>query len=337
MSVVVLFFCYLNMLNSPAGVEQEKTFIVESGQSVSEIASNLYKEKLIKSEFIFKLYIKKSPKDYIFREGSYNLNYKMNIKDVLEELTKSISLKPEKRITFIEGWDLRAYAKILEEKEFFSVNEFFELSGEPMLNYKLLSSNKKLKNYSEQFDFLKDKPEEYGLEGYLFPDTYNFFTDASAEDVIVKMLQNFDKKLSVKMRDDIKKQGKTIYEIITMASIIQKEVQSEDDMKMVSGIFWNRINNKQALESCATLAYVLGVNKAIYSYEDTRTPSAYNTYINRGLPPGPISNPGLKAIEAAIYPTENNYNYFLSRPDTKETIFSVTYEEHLLNKNKYLK
>ncbi|MFA7600890.1 MAG: endolytic transglycosylase MltG, partial [Patescibacteria group bacterium] len=71
--------------------------------------------------------------------------------------------------------------------------------------------------------------------------------------------------------------------------------------------------------------------------EDTRTPSAYNTYINRGLPPGPISNPGLKAIEAAIYPTENNYNYFLSRPDTKETIFSITYEEHLLNKNKYLK
>ena len=318
-----MFFYYFNILNFSSGIDQEKVFVIEKGQSINEISANLYKEGLIKSEFIFKFYIKKSSQKYIFREGSYNLNYKMNMKEILEELTKSISLKPEKRITFIEGWSLKDYAKILEAKEFFSSEEFLEKT--------------KSNNYSDKFDFLKDKPKEYSLEGYLFPDTYNFFEDASIDDIINRMLQNFDKKLSQEMRAEIKRQNKSIHEIITMASIVEKEVQSEKDMKMVSGLFWNRIKNRQALESCATLAYILGVNKDIYTYEDTRTPSAYNTYINRGLPPGPIANPGVKAIEAAIYPENNNYNYFLTDPKTKNTIFSSTYEEHLSNRNKYLK
>lgn len=334
---LICFFSYIRAVNYSSNKNQTIVFKIDGGSSISEIGEDLYKQNLIKSKFVFKLYIRFSKKELIFREGSYDLNYNMNIKEVVEELTKKISLKPENTVTFIEGWSVRDYYKVLEKNFSTKEEDFFNIVGEPMLNYQLLSSGIRPKDFSGQFDFLKDKPNYYGLEGYLFPDTYRFFEDASLEDVIVRMLKNFDQKLTSKMREDIIAQGKTIFEIVTMASIIQKEVQSEDDMKMVSGLFWNRIKNGQALESCATLAYILGVNKAIYSYEDTRTPSAYNTYINRGLPPGPISNPGIKAIEAAIYPIENNYNYFLSRPDTKETIFSITYEEHLLNKNKYLK
>jgi UPF0755 protein len=122
-----------------------------------------------------------------------------------------------------------------------------------------------------------------------------------------------------------------------MASIIEKEVRSTSDMKIVSGIFWNRIKNGQALQSCATLAYVLGVNKAQYSLEDTKVDSLYNTYKYRGLPPGPIANPGLDAITAAIYPESTNYNYFLSDPATGKTIYSKTLDEHNANKYKYLK
>lgn len=334
---LAMFFSYIRNINYSSGKNQSVIFVVYKGDSVSDIGDKLHNQNLIKSERVFKAYIRFSEKDAIFREGSYDLNYNMNIKEIVEELTKKISLKPEKKVTFIEGWSVRDYYKVLEKNFSTKEEDFFNMVGEPMLDYQLLSSGMRPKDFSKQFDFLKDKPDYYGLEGYLFPDTYRFFEDASLEDIVVRMLKNFDQKLTSKMREDIVAQGKTIFEIVTMASIIQKEVQSEDDMKMVSGLFWNRIKNGQALESCATLAYILGVNKAIYSYEDTRTPSAYNTYINRGLPPGPISNPGIRAIEAAIYPTENNYNYFLSRPDTKETIFSVTYEEHLLNKNKYLK
>jgi UPF0755 protein len=175
------------------------------------------------------------------------------------------------------------------------------------------------------------------LEGFLFPDTYRIFRDAGAERIIEKMLDNFGDKLTSQMREDIKKQERTIYETIIMASIIEKEVRTPEDMQIVSGIFWDRIKNGQALESCATLAYILGVNKAQYSEEDTKIDSLYNTYKYRGLPPSPISNPGLNAIKAAIYPKYTEYNYFLSRPDTGETVFSRTYAEHLENKRKYLK
>ncbi|MDP2736501.1 MAG: endolytic transglycosylase MltG, partial [bacterium] len=137
--------------------------------------------------------------------------------------------------------------------------------------------------------------------------------------------------------EEIKKQNKTIFEIVTMASIIEKEVRSTDDMKIVSGIFWNRIKNGQGLESCATLAYILGVNKPQYSVEDTKIDSPYNTYKYRGLPPGPIANPGFNAINAAVYPENTNYNYFLSDPETGKTIFSKILDEHNANKYKYLK
>jgi UPF0755 protein len=149
------------------------------------------------------------------------------------------------------------------------------------------------------------------------------------------MLDNFNKKLSIKMREDIKKQGKTIFEIITLASIIEKEVSKEEDRKIVAGIFYKRLKQGIHLESCATINYILGNNKKQLSFEDTRVESPYNTYLNKGLPPGPISNPGIFAIKAAIYPQETDYLFFLSKP-TGETVFSKTFEEHNKNKRKWL-
>jgi UPF0755 protein len=192
---------------------------------------------------------------------------------------------------------------------------------------------------AQSFDFLRVLPDNATLEGYLFPDTYRIFKDAAAEDIVVKMLANFDKKLAPETRAEISRQGKTLPEIITMASLIEKEVRGADDMKIVSGIFWNRIKNGQALQSCATLAYVLGVNKAQYSEADTKVDSPYNTYQNRGLPPGPIANPGLNAIIAAVYPVQTDYNFFLTAEvnGASKVIYSRTYDEHLRNKGKYLR
>jgi UPF0755 protein len=119
-----------------------------------------------------------------------------------------------------------------------------------------------------------------------------------------------------------------------MASIIEREANKDEDRKIISGIFWNRIKIGQALQSCATVSYVLGENKKQFSYEETRVNSPYNTYINPGLPPGPINNPGLLAIKASIYPQESSYHYFLNNPQNGETIFSKTLEEHNLNKAK---
>jgi len=174
------------------------------------------------------------------------------------------------------------------------------------------------------------------LEGFLFPDTYQFPINVNGEEVAVRMRENFDKKLTSDLKEEIEKQGKTIFEIITMASLIEKEVQTKEDKEIVSGIFWKRIELGKPLESCATIAYIKGVDQWRYSFEDTRIDSPYNTYLNPGLPLGPICNPGLESIIAAIYPKSSQYWYYLSTPEG-ETIFSQTLEEHNIAKAKYLK
>ena len=244
----------------------------------------------------------------------------------------------DKTVTIIEGWNSRQIAEKLADSQLgFSVDDFLKIAGQPKKNYQSLPANQWPEDFSDNYEFLKDKPKQVGLEGYLFADTYRFRPSSSPKEVIIKLLDNFDQQLNTKMRQDIEQQGRTIYQIITMASLLEKEVKTEQDMKIVADIFWRRIKNGQRLESCATLAYILGQNKPQYSFEDTRINSPYNTYINSGLPPGPIGSPSLKAIKAAIYPIPNNYNFFLSRPDNGETIFSRNFEEHKINKAKFLK
>jgi UPF0755 protein len=319
-------------LDSKAGI---KVFSVKEGQFVGQISRSLKEQSFIGSDVFFRFYASRSGLDKKFQVGAYELSASLSAKEIAVKLASGNIIDEEREVTVIEGWTRRDLAKKFKEWGLGEENDFYFLAGEPMKECQKKSPE--LKDYSSRFDFLADKPECRGLEGYLFPDTYRLYKNASAGDLVDKMLRNFNSKLTSEMREDIKKQGKTIYEIATMASVVEKEVRSDEDMKIVAGIFWNRLASGQGLESCATLAYILGVNKAIYSLEDTQIESLYNTYKYQGLPPGPISNPGFKAIWAAIYPTKTDFNYFLSRPDTGETVFSKTYQEHLNNKNKYLK
>lgn len=341
--IIIVFIlgvsAYYDGISSPAenGEMKDASFVISEGEGVKKIGRNLVAEKLIKSQFYFEVYVWHKGLEKKFQAGKYGLNTAMNIKDVVRILTSGEVILDETSITVIEGWNLRDIGHYLEGEGMFQTEELMELTGFPMINYDLDKTLPRPKDYSDKFSFLADKPDNYGLEGYLFPDTYQIYKDASIEDIILKLLANFNRKLTPGMREEIKKQKKTIFEIITLASIIQKEVRSEKDMKIVSGVFNNRIENGQPLQSCATLSYILGVNKSIYSIEDTQIDSSYNTYKNYGLPPGPISNPGLKAIEAAIYPENTDYNYFLSKKENGETVFSRTLEEHNLNKAKYLK
>ena len=331
----VFYWRGINSVVSKTG--QDVQFSISSGESVEKIGENLVEANLIKSKFYFKVYVRWNGLEAKLQAGEYVLNPAISIKEIVKILTGGETLSKERTIKIIEGWNIREISQYFEREGMFQSEELLELIGFPQVDYRYNKDMPTPKNYSADFDFLADKPAYYSLEGYLFPDTYRIFKDAALDDIVLKMLDNFSQKLTPEMREDIKRQGKTIYEIVTMASLLEKEVKTEEDMKIVSGIFWDRIKNRQALESCATLAYVLGVNKPQYTTEDTKIDSPYNTYQNRGLPPGPISNPGLKAIRAAIYPEYTDYNYFLSRPDTGETDFSETYEEHIRKKAKYLK
>lgn len=233
-----------------------------------------------------------------------------------------LQAKPEIQLRVIEGWNRKQIQSSWEQAGIIFTKPLKEETAGA---------------WSSRFDFLKGVPAKDSLEGYLFPDTYRIYASSTSETAIEKLLANFADKVTPEMIADIKRQGRTLPEVITLASLIEKEVRSSADMEIVSGIFWNRLERRQPLQSCATLAYILGENKPQYSEADTKIDSPYNTYQHYGLPPAPIANPGLRAILAALHPSTTPYNYFLTRPDTGETVFSKTYEEHLRNKAKYLK
>lgn len=298
--------------------EKEIIFDIEKGQGTKEISINLKKEGLIKSVTLFRLYTLFKGISGKLQAGEYSLSPSMKIPEIANKFVLGDVI--EEKIIIIEGWNLREIAQYLEGKGF-SKEKFFELSK---------------KDFSAQFDFLKDKPKNLSLEGYLFPDTYQIKRGENLEDVIRKFLKNFDKKLTKELREEITNQGKSIFEILTMASLIEKEVKTLEDKKLVSGILWKRLKNNIPLQVDATITYITGKKTTEISIEETQIDSPYNTYKYRGLPLGPISNPGLDSILAAIYPKESEYWYYLSIP-TGQTIFSKTLEEHNLAKAKYLK
>ena len=317
----VIWLAYKSEINSPFDQSgQNLNFVIESGETVSKIAKNLVDAEVIRSALYFKTYIWQEGLENKLQAGAYILSSKLSIEDIVKILISGDIINNEIKITTLEGWTIYDISEYLTKSGVADKKEFLKLTEDKF----------------KDFSFLKNLPKKANLEGYLFPDTYTIFNYASEEDIIVKMLKNLDKKLTPQMREDIKKQGKSIHEIIIMASLIEKEVQTDADMKIVSGIFWNRLRDGMRLESDATLTYALRDKVAAHTREDLKIDTPYNSYMYAGLPPGPIGNPGVKAIEAAINPAKTDYYFFLTGTSGK-THFAKTYNEHLRNKNKYMK
>lgn len=313
-----LFYFRYQVYYSHGSAKEEKVFEIKKGEGNREIAANLKKESFISGEIYFYYYSKIQGITNKALPGIYKLSGNMTIPEIAHIITNPQDLRL--KVTFPEGWNAKKMAARLKENNL-PGDEFLELI-------------KDVDRFRPKYDFLADAKIKT-LEGYLFPDTYYFPPDSDGEKIIRLMLNNFGLKIDSDIRAEIKSQGKTISEIVTMASILEMEVKSKDDRETVSGIFWNRIKQGMPLQSCATLAFVLGENKKQYTYEDTQIKSLFNTYQNAGLPPGPIGNPGLASIEAAANPKDTGYFYFLSDPETGKTVFSKTIDEHNANKDRY--
>lgn len=296
-----------------------KMFKIEKGEGSRTVSEKLVQEKLISGKWYFYYYMQTHDLLNKILPGDYQLSGNMAIPEIATTITQEQNKFA--KITFPEGWDSKKMAERLSANDF-SGEEFLEIVKNPPVEL------------TNKYSFFSLLPRGTNLEGYLFPDTYFFSQKFSTVEITGKILNNFDNQLTPDLREEIKKQGKSLNEIITMASIIEREVKNNEDRKVVSGIFWNRIKAGQPLQSCATISFILGVSKDQYSFEDTRIQSPYNTYLNQGLPPGPISNPGISSIEAAIYPAQTSYNYFLSDPESGKTVFSKNIEEHNANKVK---
>jgi UPF0755 protein len=303
------------------GISKEtRRFEVQSGENIFDLSGRLKANGLIASRLAFLWTIAREGKTKQLVAGAYALSGELSITEIVFLVTEGKIIPRDIRITFPEGWDAQKMSERLTAND---------LPGAEFLTL----TQKIWPQWRKSFDFLVDLPADASLEGFLFPDTYYFDPNASAESIIEKMLMNFGKKIDAELRNAVKNKAPSLYAAVTLASIVENEVRSESDRQMVSDIFLRRLAIGQPLQSDATIQYILGIDKIQHTFEETRVVSPYNTYINPGLPPGPIGNPGLMAVHSAIFPKGNSYFYFLSDPNTGETIFSVTYEEHLRNKN----
>jgi len=269
-----------------------EVFLVEKGQGAKEISLNLKKQHLIRYSSLFRIYALWRGKAGKLEAGEYELSPRMNIPEIIEKMAAGDRIR--KIITIIEGWTV-----------------------------------KDIENYLKKQDIVIGGNLASNLEGYLFPDTYEIYSGEDAEEIIKRMLDNFDKKVRSRFGENLS------FETVIMASLLEKEVQTLEDKKIVAGILWKRLESSMPLQVDATITYITGRKSTQITKEELQIDSFYNTYRYKGLPPGPICNPGLESIEAAIYPKETDFWFYLSTPEGK-TIFSRTLKEHNLAKKKYL-
>lgn len=321
---------------------EDKTLIeveVPMGSSVNDIADILYEKNLIRSASVFKLMADFSNKANKMQAGKYELSKSMTIERIIDELLTGRVSVTTISITIREGDDIRKIASRLanEYKMNFTEEEF-------------IKEAKQIDKYVDSFPILSNIPKEryetdFPLEGYLFPDTFYVFADSTPEQIINKLIGEFQRKFDDEIQDKAEQMGLSVDEVVTLASIIQNEGKYEDFEK-ISAVFHNRLKMNMRLESCATVNYVLDkeVSQINITTEDTKIESPYNTYRNGGLPIGPISSPGQAAILAALNPYEEymkdgNKMLFFVLMDPREGLhaFNTNYDDHVRDKRKYEK
>jgi len=300
--------------------QEDVTIIIDRGDSVSAISEKLASIRVVPSKFLFKIVVLFFDYDKL-KAGKYDLQKGSNMIDVVKTLIEGSDLFDEKIIKITEGWTIKDIDQYLSKKGFIKIGEFVEES-------------KNIEKYRSGYNFLQDKRIS-SLEGYLFPDTYKIYTSADASVIIKKMLSNFELRLMQQVREEIIDKKLSMLDVVILASIIEKEVRLVQDKEIVAGIFLKRMANNMPLQADSTLNYFTGNSSFRLNSVELKIDSKYNTYIYRGLPPTPISNPGLKSIQAAVYPKKSPYLYFLSK-ETGETVFSATFSEHVANKRKWL-
>ena len=297
------------------------------GQNASQVADALLSLGLISDATLFKNYLRYYGLDRQLEAGSYELTPGMTIPEIAQALTDASP--PEVTVRITEGWRREQIADWIDQQPEipFSGAEFLQATGAGVI-------------VSPQISIAAEIPEGATLEGFLFPDTYRLEKDAPATDLVERMLRNLDEKYTPQMRLDSLNNGLTVYEVITLASIVEREAVVPDERPTIASVYLNRLAAGMRLEADPTVQYAMGyqpetgqwwnLNLTQADYRAVNSP--YNTYLYPGLPPGPIANPGLDSIMAVIYPAETPYYYFRATCDgSGRHVFSETFEEHVGN------
>ena len=327
------FVFYKNSLGSTGKESEVVEFVVPQGSTSKNIIDSLYKEGLIKNKYTGYIFIK-THKNYVLQAGNYSLNKGMDIKDILDHIASGKVIDDSISVTFIEGKRLTNYVKVISEK--------FGYSEEEIL--KQLSDKEYLQTLIDKYwfltnDILNDKLY-YALEGYLYPDTYQFKKDATVPEIVDKMLSE-TKGVLDEHKDEFTNSKYSVHQILTMASIVELEGMNSSDRKGVAGVFYNRLNSGMSLGSDVTTYYGVRVEMSerdLWQKEIDQV-NDYNTRVPAmagKLPIGPICSPSKESIIGALEPSNHDYLYFVADKNGK-TYFSKNYNEHLQIINKLKK
>ncbi len=299
--VGLLFFVYVIFLAPPVSFPTGAYVKVEEGMSVKAIAAQFEERGVVSNAFLFEWTVRALGDDHRIQAGVYYFSRKDNLVWVAMRILGGDFETTAVRITIPEGSTVKDIARTLLEKV-------------PEFNYPQFMARAR--------------------EGYMFPDTY-FFRPGQSTEAILSIFDNNFRVRMLKAQKAITASGRSLEEILIMASILEKEANKTADRQMIAGVLWHRIQIGMPLQTDATFPYYLGRNTFEVTLTDLKTDHPYNTYTNKGLPPGPIGNPGLDSVLAAATPTKNNYIFFLS--DRQGNFhYAVTYEQHLANKRKYI-
>ncbi len=299
---------------------------ISRGSSINTVASALYEAGVVRNKGIFKYYVELTDRGADLKAGNYQLSRGMTMDEIISELTSGEASSNVTTFLVTEGQNVEAMAQSLVRQGVLkNTDEFLALCKNP-------------ETFREDYDFIDTLMNEdtsqrkYILEGYLFPAKYEIYLDSTAEDIIRRMLDKTDSVLTDIYRSRAEELDMSVDEVLTLASLIEKESKTAD-FKKVSAVFHNRLKRDMNLESCVTVQYILNTHRLNLTNEDISVDSPYNTYKNKGLPEGPIANPGQAAIEAALYPDEDfrseGYLFFcVKEPTSGELYFSKTAAEH---------
>jgi len=310
---------------SPDDAAPDLQITIPQGTSVDAIAVQLEDAGIITSRFYFKAYVKLAGAASLLQAGEFVLKPKTSFRAAVQKLSRA-EFK-EVQVTIPEGFtSAQIGAAIDAALEHVTAESWDAVARQPSA----LEVAQKL---------FAGIPSGQGLEGYLFPDTYRFRVDADAKTVAETMALTLSRRLAennIIVPDHLVMPNEmTLHELLTLASIVEREVRSPEDMARVAGIFFSRLKIGMALQADSTVNYVTGKKDAAVTFADSRIESPYNTYIKLGLPPGPICNPGMNAIRAVLNPVDSDALYFLTTSEG-EVVYARTFEEHMRNKKKWL-
>ena len=301
---------------SPVEEEKRVTVKIREGLSTAEIADRLAEKDVIDSTLKFRIWARIYGYDDKLRPGSYTFTVGMSDDEVFNKL-----LTGEKRLvqfTVPEGFGVKDIAERLYNLDLADKNEFLQAA----------------ENFTPYDYMKKHKDVFFAAEGFLFPDTYTVENDVEIDEILSLMANTFDEKLTASMRAQAAKMDLSIYDLITLASLVEREVRFPEDRAVVAQVLLKRLKLNMPLQTDATLQYLMDTPKEEVTIEDTQIDSPYNTYQHSGLPPGPIANPGIAAIEAVLHPADTDYLYFVA-DRSGHNHYAHTYEEHLNLVNKY--